>query len=142
MTILETSYTYKSAKYKPRMAISNSTQLPPTTPQIGWKLTNIQKRAWEVRGHDGAESICYTKEILSIYYNGQIHHLEDCLYDPTYSNLISGQRINCQFSPINIEIDSFLGSISSKETKVFDVEIDGLGGIWIWGEWEGNIKKA
>jgi len=63
-------------------------------------------------------------------------------YDPTYSDLLSGQRINRQYSPLNIEIDGFRGSISSKGTKVFDLEIDSLGGIWIRGEWGPDIKKA
>jgi len=31
---------------------------------------------------------------------------------------------------------------AAKGTKVFDLEIDGLGGIWIRGEWGPDIKKA
>ena len=105
-------------------------------------LTNVQKGAWEVRGHDGAKSTCKTKGTLTISHNNTIHHLEECLYDPTYSNLISGQRINRQLTSITLEIDGHQGSISSKGTKVFDLEIDCLGGIWIRGEWGGDIKKS
>jgi len=96
-------------------------------------LTNIQKGAWEVRGHDGTKSICRTKGTLMIAHKNHVHHLEECLYDPTYSGLISGQRINRQLSPMTMEIDRFQGTISSKATKVFDLEIDGLGRIWIRG---------
>ena len=48
-------------------------------------LTAIKKRAWEVRGHDSAKSVCKTKGTLTISYNGTIHQLEDCLYDPSSS---------------------------------------------------------
>jgi len=85
-------------------------------------LTDIQTGAWEVQGHDGAKFMCRTKGTLTISHNNTIHHFEECLYDPTYSDLISGQRVNCQFSPINIEVDGFRGSISSKGTKVLGSE--------------------
>jgi len=105
-------------------------------------LTNIRTSEWEVRGHDGSKSICRTKGTLTFMHNDTIHHLEECLYDPTYSNLFSGQRINRQYSPLNIEINGHIGSISSKRTKVFNLEIDGMGAIWIRGEWGADIKKA
>jgi len=68
------------------------------------------------RGYDSSKSICRTKGTLTFMHNETIHHLEECLYDPTYSNLFSGQRINRQYSPLNMEIDGYKGSISSKGT--------------------------
>ena len=105
-------------------------------------VTDIHTSEWEVKGHDSSKSICGTKGTLTFTHNKFIHHLEECLYDPTYSDLLSGQRINHQYSLLNIEINGFRGSTSSKGTKMFDLEIDGLGGIWIRGEWGPDIKKA
>ena len=105
-------------------------------------LTDIRMGSWEVRGHDGSKSICRTKGTLTFSHNNITHHFEECLYDATYSNLISGQRINKQFSPLNIEIDGFHGSILTKGTRTFDLEIDSLGAIWIRGEWGADIKKV
>jgi len=105
-------------------------------------LTNVQFGAWEVRAHDGAKSICKAKGTLTILHNGATYHLKECLYDTTYSNLISGQRINRELSPMMLEIDGHHGSISSKKTQVFDLEIDCLGGIWIRGECGPSIKKT
>jgi len=105
-------------------------------------LTNVKNGAWEVRGHDGSKSVCKTKGTLTISHNGNIHQLDECLYDPTYSNLISGQRINQQLSTLTLEIDGFHGFISSKKAKVFDVEIDNLGGMWIRGEWGARVSRV
>jgi len=104
-------------------------------------LTNVKNGAWEVRGHDGSKSVCKTKGTLTISHNGNIHQLDKCLYDSTYSNLISGQRINQQLSTLTLEINSFRGSISSKKAKVFNVEIHNLGGIWIREEWGARVSR-
>jgi len=89
----------------------NTATIHYTTNQLK-ALTNIKNGAWEVRGHDGARSICKTKGTLTISHHGKIHHLEDCLYDPIYSNLISGQRINRQLLPLIMKIDGFQGSVT------------------------------
>jgi len=112
-----------------------------TTNQIE-ALTNIQSGSWEVRGHDGSKSICRTKGTLTISHNGKTHHLDDCLYDATYSNLVSGQWINRQFSPLIIEINGHRGTIGSQGSQVFDLEIDGLGGMWVLGEWGPAIRRT
>jgi len=56
-------------------------------------LTNIQHVEIPVTAHDGTKSICHTKGTLEIVHNGKTLKHKDCLYDPSYSNLISGQRL-------------------------------------------------
>jgi len=105
-------------------------------------LMEVQFGAWEVRGHDGAKSICKAKGTLTILHNGVTHHLKECLYDATYSNLISGQQVHRELSPMVLEVNGHYRSISSQGKKVFDLEVDCLGGIWIRGEWGATIHKT
>jgi len=58
-------------------------------------LTNIQ-RGGLLRGHGGPESVCKMKGTLTFYHRGKGVKLTGCLYDPTYSALISGQCTNSE----------------------------------------------
>ena len=53
-------------------------------------LTNVQSINIPVEAHDGTKSICRTKGTLEFVHNGKLLKHEECLYDPSYSNLISG----------------------------------------------------
>jgi len=56
-------------------------------------LRDIKQINLPVEAHDGTQSICHTKGTLEIRHNSKTIKHEDCLYDSTYSNLISGQRM-------------------------------------------------
>jgi len=51
-----------------------------------------------VRGHDGSESICTVMGTLVFKHNGRIIRHKQCLYDPSYSNIISGLRMPDDFT--------------------------------------------
>jgi len=61
-----------------------------TTNQLKF-LRNTKQINLPVEAHNGTQSICHTKGTLKIIHNGRTVKHEDCLYYPTYSNLISGQ---------------------------------------------------
>ena len=59
-------------------------------------LTNLQSVNILVEAPDGTKSIYHTKETLEIVHNGKTLRHKECLYDPSYSNLISGHRLHQQ----------------------------------------------
>jgi len=50
-----------------------------------------------VQGHDGKESVCRVMGTLVFRHNGRNIRHEQCLYGPTYSNIISGLRMPDEF---------------------------------------------
>ena len=90
-------------------------------------LKNIQKVHISVRAHDGSISICDTMGTLVIRHNNQTISHEECLYDPTYSNLISGQRMGSH----KMLIDNYKGLLQRKNEIEYKIEIDERGGMWI-----------
>ena len=87
-----------------------------------------------VRGHDGSTSICRIKRTLVFHHHEQNFELKDCLYDPMYSGLISGQQINPMYPNLHIETNESKGMISTKNKELFDLEVDRLGAMWIRAE--------
>jgi hypothetical protein len=58
-----------------------------------YRLHDIEKINLSVKAHDGAKSICRKRETLIFRHNSREMKHVDILYDPTYSNSISGQRM-------------------------------------------------
>ena len=71
--------------------------------------------------------ICNMMGTLDIKHNNQIIHHEDCSYDPSYSNLISRQRMG---SP-KILVDNYKGLLKRKNGTDYKLEINENGGQWI-----------
>jgi hypothetical protein len=65
-----------------------------TTQQIDSIDSDVKEINLEVEGHNGKKSICTKQGTLILKHNGRKIHLKETLYDPTYSNLISGHRIS------------------------------------------------
>ena len=90
-------------------------------------LQDIKKVHIPVRAHDGSISICDTMGTLVIKHNNQTISHEDCLYDPSYSNLISGQRMGSH----KMLVDNYKGILQRKNGVEYKLEIDERGGMWI-----------
>jgi len=97
-----------------------------------------------VRGHDGSESICTVMGTLVFKHNGRIIRHEQCLYDPSYSNIISGLRMPDDFT--------LKGTKTSAELKtgrkvLYKMKRDD-NGLWIkldnhWSDWKAaGIKRT
>jgi len=55
------------------------------------RLTDVQHNLQlEVSGHGGTKSVCKIMGTLVFRHNGRNIRHEQCLYDPSYSNIISG----------------------------------------------------
>ena len=52
----------------------------------------------KVTAHDGTVSVCKTMGTLVFRHNGRNIRHEECLYDPSYSNIISGLRMPEEFT--------------------------------------------
>ena len=62
------------------------------------RLTNVQHNLQtEVTAYDKSKSICRTMGILMFRHNGRNIRHEQCLYDPTYSNIVSGLQMPEEF---------------------------------------------
>jgi len=62
------------------------------------RLVDIQHNLQlEVSGHNGKTSICSIMGTLVFRHNGRNIRYEQCLYDPSYSNIISGLRMPDDF---------------------------------------------
>ena len=62
------------------------------------QLTDIQHNLQiKVTAHDKSESICKTMGTLVFRHNGRNIRHEQCLYDPSYSNIVSGLRMPEEF---------------------------------------------
>ena len=107
-------------------------------------LIDHQPGQYTVKGHDDSESICKLKGTLVISHNGKEHWLTNCLYDSSYSDLISGQQINLHHPQLIINMKRPHGMITADGEKLFNLELDSRGGIWIRAEWEpeANIGKT
>lgn len=97
------------------------------TPNEQWLLMNIQKVYIPVRAHDGSISICDSMGTLVIEHNNQTNSHEECLYDYTYSNLISGKGMGSH----KMVIDNHKGLQQRKNGIEYKFEIDVGGGTWI-----------
>jgi hypothetical protein len=58
------------------------------------RLSNIKEINLEVEGYNDKKSIYKKQDTLPFKHNGCEIRLKETLYDPAYSNLISGQRIS------------------------------------------------
>ena len=56
-------------------------------------LKNVQNVSLPVEAHDGSIHTCHKQGTLKITHNGKTIEHPDCLYDPSFSNLVSGQRL-------------------------------------------------
>ena len=109
-----------------------------TTNQKGF-LQDIKRVHIPVRAHDGSITICEIMGTLVIWHNNQTIRYEECLYDPTYSNLISGQRMGSH----KLLIDNHKGLLQRKNEIEYKLEIDEHGGQWITpDDSHADIKKA
>jgi len=62
------------------------------------RLSDVQHNLQlEVSGHDGTKSVCKIMGTLVFRHNGRNIRHEQCLYDPLYSNIISGLRMPDDF---------------------------------------------
>jgi hypothetical protein len=57
------------------------------------RLSEVEEVNIEVEAHGGTKPISKKRGTLAFRHNGRGVRLKDTLYDPTYSSLISGQRI-------------------------------------------------
>lgn len=81
------------------------------------------------KGHDSSESICKLKGTLVISHNGKKHRLKDCLYDPSYSDLISGQQMSLHHPYLTLEMKGPHRTITTKGEKLFNLELDSKEGM-------------
>jgi hypothetical protein len=58
-----------------------------------YRLHGIEEISLPVEAHNGTKLICRKRGTLIFRYNGRKMKHVDILYDPIYSNLISGQRM-------------------------------------------------
>ena len=90
-----------------------------------------------VKAYDGSVSYCQIMGTLVLYHNNKEIHYKDCLYDPRYSNLISGQRIGAHILRQNGNI-----AVLERQGKiVYQMDVDHQGGLWIKNT-EGRINHT
>lgn len=90
------------------------------TTNIRALLEDIQTVDITVRAHDGSTYTCSTMGTLVLKHNKQTIRHENCLYDPSYSNLISGQRMGSH----KLLIDNHGGLLQRKNGIEYKLEID------------------
>ena len=90
-------------------------------------LQNTEDIHMEVEAHDKTISICKKRGTLVCSHNGEVHHLKNCLYDPSYSNLVSGQRTGSY----SLEVEGKSAILKEKGKEVFKMQVDSKGAMWI-----------
>jgi len=81
-----------------------------------------------VKGHNGAESICTTMGTLTLECNGKTIHHRECLYDATYSNIISGERMPEKHT---LEVRGRKAKLRKGKKIIYYIERDTKGGLWV-----------
>ena len=69
-----------------------------TTNEYDWLIDVQHNLKIVVTAHDKTESICTAMGTLIFMHNSTNIKHEQCLYDPKYSNIISGLRMPKQFT--------------------------------------------
>ena len=82
----------------------------------------------KVTAHDGATTFCKKQGTLILWHNGKEMHLHETLYDPSFSNLISGQRIKGKHI-LTIHDDHAELGIGQK--VIYRMTRDRNGALWI-----------
>lgn len=80
-----------------------------------------------VEAHGKSTSTCRKKGTLVFTYNGKDHRLQTCLYDLSYSNLISGQRNDTY----TLKSGNKKARLIVQGKKVFKMKVDAKGAMWI-----------
>ena len=101
-------------------------------------LENIQEISMTVEAHDKSVSTCNKKGTLVFEHNGKTHRLENTLYNPTYSNLISGQRQG----KYTLECEGQDAKLLSKGEVIYKMKVDGKGAMWIKVEKTARIQNV
>jgi hypothetical protein len=94
------------------------------------RLTDIKELNLEVEGHDGKKSICKKQGTLIFKHNGRQIQLKETLYDPTYSNLISGQRVS-ENHCLEANIKNGTANLRIGPKIIYKMRRDIQGGLWI-----------
>jgi hypothetical protein len=102
------------------------------------RLSDIKEINLEVEGHDGKKSICTKQGTLILKHNGRKIYLKETLYDPTYSNLISGQRISKNHC-LEVNTKNRTAQLKIGQKIIYKMRRDIRGGLWIKPE-DGNVK--
>lgn len=91
-------------------------------------LQNIKYDAnFPIKAHDGSISYCDIIGTLVFRHNGREIPHEDCLYNPNYRNLISGQRMGRHI--LKVERDQ--ATLKKGKRVIYQMDIDQRGALWI-----------
>ena len=92
-------------------------------------LTDIKRVNLSVKGHDGQKTTCDTIGTMTLRHNGRNIHHEETLFHPSYSNLVSGQRL----PPHTMIVDETTAEIKLKGKRgtLYKMIRDEDGGTWI-----------
>ena len=92
------------------------------------RLTDIfHNLQLEVSGHDGKTSVCSIMRTLVFRHNGRNIRHEQCLYDLSYSNIISGLRIPDDFT---LKATKTMAEIKIGQKVLYKMTRDPAG-LWI-----------
>ncbi|KAF8456556.1 hypothetical protein BGX38DRAFT_37454 [Terfezia claveryi] len=91
-------------------------------------LQNIKYNAnLPIKAHDGAISYCDIIGTLVFHHNGREIPHRDCLYNPNYTNLISGQRMGRHV--LTVERDQ--ATLKKGKRVIYQMDVDQRGALWI-----------
>jgi hypothetical protein len=92
------------------------------------RLHDIEEISLAVEAHDGTKSICRKRGTLIFRHNGREMKHVDTLYDPTYSNLISGQRMPDEHC---LDIKKKTAELKEGNKIIYKMRKDNRGALWI-----------
>jgi transposase InsO family protein len=92
------------------------------------RLHDIEEISLAVEAHDGTKSICRKRGTLIFRHNGREMKHVDTLYDPTYSNLISGQRMPDEHC---LDIKKKTAELKEGNRIIYKMRKDNRGALWI-----------
>jgi hypothetical protein len=95
-----------------------------------YRISDIKEINLEVEEHDGKKSICMKQGTLILKHNGCKIHLKETLYDPTYSNLISSQRISKNLC-LEVNTKNRTAQLKIGQNIIYKMTRDIRGGLWI-----------
>ena len=93
-------------------------------------LKDIQQVNLPVIAHDGTTSHCKQIGTLVFNHNGRDIEHKDCLYDSSYSNIISGQQINNN-GKNTLKFNGDNAILRQERKIVYRMDKDSSGGLWI-----------
>lgn len=96
------------------------------------RLEDIEDVDIEVEAHDGSKSWCKKRGTLVFWHDGKESRLRDTLFDPRYSNIISGQRIEGKHKLV---VDGEQAQLRCGRKIIFKMTKDARG-FWIAPEQE------